>query len=93
MGNRETAIKNIKKGWISPNIGKHGPWLKTLEENKVRERYLQKLSEHFEEIVDIQIDSAKNVKGEKDRKEIVHQMVGKPVERMEIASVTMQIDV
>lgn len=94
MGTKQTAIENLKKAHKSPSIGKHGPWLKTLEENRQRERYLQKIAVVFEEITDAQISAALDpLEGEKDRKEIIHQFVGKPVEQIEIKQVTLRLDV
>lgn len=94
MGTRAAALANLQKALKSPQLGKHGPWSKTLLENKARERYLEKLAEHFEEIADVQIAAAKDVvNGEKDRKEVIHQFVGKPAERIEVRSVSIKIDV
>ena len=88
----QASVKNLEKAHASPNIGKHGLWKKTLAENKAREMYLDKLAEHIEEIVDGQVEQAKTTGGIQDRKEIINQMFGKPIERLEVKSVTIKVD-
>ena len=96
---REVAIKNLQKAVKSPTIGKHGKWLKTLEAEKQREEYLKRIAEEFDDVVTVQLKAAKGkatkkqIAGEKDRKEIIHQFVGKPIERVEVHQVTLRIDV
>lgn len=93
MGRRDTAIANLERGRNAPNNGKHGKWLKTIEANNARELYLQKLAAHMDEIVDVQIEAAKDIEnGEKDRREVIHQFVGKPIEKIEVRSLTLKVD-
>ena len=96
---RAIAIKNLEKAQVSENRGKHGKWLKTLEKEEQRKRYLEQVAEDFGSVAEVQIKAAlgkatkKQLAGEKDRKEIIHQFVGKPIERLEVAAVVLKIDV
>ena len=95
MGRRDTALKALEIAHKSPRLGKHGPWLKTLEQNKQRDEYLKKIANEFDDVVVTQIKAAKgeDIPGEKDRREIIHQFVGKPVERVEVHQVSLNIDI
>ena len=93
-GNRETAMANLAKAWESPDIGKHGPSKSTLDKQRAREIYLDKLAEKFETIVDIHFEEAAKRENVIERKEVIHQSVGKPVEQLEVQQTThLKIDV
>lgn len=91
---REVAIKNLEKALESPNIGKRGPGQKALDQAEARRIYLEKLSEKFEGIIDIHLAEAAKAPNVIERKEVLHQIVGKPVEKMEVEqTTTLKVDV
>lgn len=93
-GNRETALKNLEKAHQSPDIGKRGPSKTTLDKEAARKIYLERMSQQFESIVDIHLAEAQNPDNVVERKEALHQMIGKPVETMEVTqTTTLRVDV
>lgn len=94
MGTREQALKNLKKAHQSPDIGKRGPSKETLDKEAARKIYLERLSQQFEGIIDVHMAEALNPANVVERKEVIHQMVGKPVEVMEVTqTTTLKVDV
>lgn len=93
MGSAEVAKKNLELARQSPDAGKHGPWLKTLEANRQREEYLKELAKHMPKIIEAQIENVTKASGYKERQYVLDQFAGKAVEKVEIAQVTLNIDV
>lgn len=91
---REKAIENLEKAWKSPNVGKRGPNKSTLAKHEARAFYEAKLSEMWDNLVDIHIKSALKPENKDERKEAIHQFIGKPVETFEATVTnTLKIDV
>lgn len=85
---KEQAIEHLKKAWQSPNVGKRGPSKATLEKEAARRIYLEKLAEKYENIVDIHLEQAAIPANFAERREVIHQIVGKPVEKVEVEQTT-----
>lgn len=94
MGTREQALKNLQKAHESPDIGKRGPSKERLDKEAARQIYLEKLAEKFEGIVDVHFTEAIKPENVIERKEVIHQSIGKPTETVEVTQkTTLQIDV
>lgn len=91
---KEKAMKNLAKAWKSPNIGKRGPHKSTLAKHEARKLYEEKMSQVWEEILEIHLKSARKIENKDERKEAIHQFIGKPVETIEATVTnTLKIDV
>ena len=87
MGNRETAIRNLKLGVNSPGKSKRGKGYKVIAKENARKAYEEKLAKEFEEISEIQFESAKWFGSVKERIYVINQMIGEPEKKMALSGV------
>lgn len=57
---------------------------KTVEKEKLREHYIQTLSEHFDELTHIHLESAKDPENKDERRYALDQLLGKAKESVEV---------
>lgn len=93
-GNKKIAMENLAKAWESPDIGKRGPAKATLDKEAARQIYLEKMSQQWETITQVHIEEAIKPENREERKEAIHQFIGKPTETMEVTQTThLKIDI
>lgn len=62
---------------------------KTLDKEAARQIYLERMSHDWDEIVSVHIEQAKRPENKEERKEAIHQFIGKPVEKTEVEQTTI----
>lgn len=92
---KEIAMANLKKAHESPNFrGKRGPNRRTLDKQEARRIYLERMSENWEALTNVHFQEALKPENVVERKEAIHQGIGKPVETIEATVTnTLKIDV
>ena len=66
----------------------------TLDKEEARRIYLERLSRDWEQLSDIHVEEAKKPNNFNERREAIHQFIGKPVEKMEVEQTTiLKVDV
>ena len=90
-GNTPEFMREIGKLGGRPNGSKS--W-KTRALEDARQHYLDSLKENIEGLTQVHIEEALKPKNREERKDALYQIVGKPVERVEVEqTTTLKVDV
>ena len=66
----------------------------TIDKEKAREIYLQRLADDLHELTDIQLEQAKKPENAQERMYALNQVVGKAIEKVEVEqTTTLKVDV
>ena len=86
----------MKRGGLRPGSGrpKGSKTWKTIAKEKAREFYLNELAKNIAELSHIHIEAAKAPENTNERQYALNQLIGKPVEKVEVEqTTTLKVDV